>query len=184
MQNSFGPQPPNFGGWQGNGWRRTGCTPTDVNAASRQKTVVEACVPLSTEGTIANCTENMRDIYDYITPAVWGIPDINTLKSKFESFASSRGVSLTGYKSSNGWNKTTVIQYISGGLNANSPVLLLTWNTPISELSQHWVTITRLFKDTTGANLMTTSNWGSMKTYNFDTWFDAGSIYQGVIYFK
>ena len=31
---------------------------------------------------------------------------------------------------------------------------------------------------------MTTSNWGSMKTYNFDTWFDAGSIYQGVIYFK
>ena len=134
--------------------------------------------------TIANCTENMRDIYDYITPAVWGIPDINTLKSKFESFASSRGVSLPGSKSSNGWNKTTVIQYISGGLNANSPVLLLTWNTPISELSQHWVTITRLFKDTTGANLMTTSNWGSMKTYNFDTWFDAGSIYQGVIYFK
>jgi hypothetical protein len=52
MQNSFGPQPPNFGGWQGNGWRRTGCTPTDVNAASRQKTVVEACVPLSTEGII------------------------------------------------------------------------------------------------------------------------------------
>ena len=54
MQNSFGPQPPNFGGWQGNGWRRTGCTPTDVNAASRQKTVVEACVPLSTEGIIMN----------------------------------------------------------------------------------------------------------------------------------
>ena len=53
MQNSFGPQPPNFGGWQGNGWRRTGCTPTDVNAASRQKTVVEACVPLSTEGNIS-----------------------------------------------------------------------------------------------------------------------------------
>ena len=52
MQNSFGPQPPNFGGWQGNGWRRTGCTPTDVNAASRQKTVVEACVPLSTEGML------------------------------------------------------------------------------------------------------------------------------------
>ena len=35
MQNSLGPQPPNFGGWQGNGWRRTGCTPTNVNAASR-----------------------------------------------------------------------------------------------------------------------------------------------------
>jgi len=30
--------------------RRTGRTPIDVNAASRQKTVVEACVPLSTEG--------------------------------------------------------------------------------------------------------------------------------------
>ena len=49
-QNSFGPQSPYFGGWQGNGWRRTGRTPTDVNAASRQKTAVGACIPLSTEG--------------------------------------------------------------------------------------------------------------------------------------
>ena len=50
-QNSFGPQVPSFGGWQGNGMRRTGRTPIDVNAASRQKTVLGACVPLSTEGT-------------------------------------------------------------------------------------------------------------------------------------
>ena len=49
-QNSFGPQVPYFGGWQGNGMRRTGRTPIDVNAASRQKTVLGACVPLSTEG--------------------------------------------------------------------------------------------------------------------------------------
>ena len=31
--------------------QRTGRTPIDVNAASRQKTVLGACVPLSTEGT-------------------------------------------------------------------------------------------------------------------------------------
>ena len=49
-QNSFGPQVPYFGGWQGNGMRRTGRTPIDVNAASRQKTALGACVPLSTEG--------------------------------------------------------------------------------------------------------------------------------------
>ena len=36
-QNSFGPQVPYFGGWQGNGMRRTGRTPIDVNAASRKK---------------------------------------------------------------------------------------------------------------------------------------------------
>ena len=50
-QNSFGPQVPYFGGWQGNGMRRTGRTPIDVNAASRQKTVLGASVPLFTEGT-------------------------------------------------------------------------------------------------------------------------------------
>ena len=49
-QNSFGPQVPDFGGWQGNGMRRTGRTPIDVNAASRQKTALGACIPLSTEG--------------------------------------------------------------------------------------------------------------------------------------
>ena len=55
-QNSFGPQVPYFGGWQGNGMRRTGRTPIDVNAASRQKTVLGACVPLSTEGTLIGAT--------------------------------------------------------------------------------------------------------------------------------
>ena len=50
VQNSFGPQVSSFGGWQGNGMRRTGRTPIDVNAASRQKTALGACVPLSTEG--------------------------------------------------------------------------------------------------------------------------------------
>ena len=49
-QNSFGPQVPYFGGWQGNGMRRTGRTPIDVNAASRQKTALGASVPLFTEG--------------------------------------------------------------------------------------------------------------------------------------
>ena len=52
-QNSFGPRVASFGGWQGNGMRRTGRTPIDVNAASHQKTVPGACVPLSTEGIFA-----------------------------------------------------------------------------------------------------------------------------------
>ena len=52
-QNSFGPQVPYFGGWQGNGMRRTGRTPIDVNAASRQKTVLGACVLLSAEGKVS-----------------------------------------------------------------------------------------------------------------------------------
>ena len=55
-QNSFGPQVPYFGGWQGNGMRRTGRTPIDVNAASRQKTVLGASVPLFTEGILAPIT--------------------------------------------------------------------------------------------------------------------------------
>jgi len=33
--------------------RRTGRTPIDVNADSRQKTVLEACIPLYTEGILS-----------------------------------------------------------------------------------------------------------------------------------
>ena len=46
--------------------RRTGRTPIDVNADSRQKTVLEACIPLYTEGIIyfiLTCAGNAIHIF-------------------------------------------------------------------------------------------------------------------------
>ncbi len=37
---------------QGDGMRRTGRTPIDVNAANLQKMALGACIPLSTEGIL------------------------------------------------------------------------------------------------------------------------------------
>ena len=70
-----------------------------------------------------NFRTHMKEVYDYLTLAVWGIPTINIMKTRVESFAQSRGVSLKGVLSSSIWTITNVASYIKTGLNANSPVL-------------------------------------------------------------
>lgn len=135
------------------------------------------------ELTKYNYTNNMRDIYDYISPAIWGIPTIGNLKNGMESFARSRGVPLTGYISEDKWNKSNALSYIGQGLSSDSPVLMLTWNSSVPDLQNHWVTITKSYYFNTN-NYIATSNWGAKAVYNFDTWFDGGSLYQGIIYFK
>ena len=70
-QNSFRPQVLSFGSWQGNGMRRTGRTPIDVNAASCQKTALGACIPLFTEGIQTgwnHTVECMIRYYERIRP--------------------------------------------------------------------------------------------------------------------
>lgn len=62
-QNSFGPQVPGFGGWQGNGMRRTERTPIEVNAANRQKMALGACIPLYAEGRICRCQNSRRECF-------------------------------------------------------------------------------------------------------------------------
>lgn len=62
-----GPLVSSFDGWCGNGMRRAGYTLTDVNAASRQKTAPEACVPLSAKDT----NEYYHIVYNLIVVIVW-----------------------------------------------------------------------------------------------------------------
>lgn len=133
--------------------------------------------------TKANFSSFQRDVYDYISPAVWGVPTLDTMISRVESFASAKGVSLKATKSSASWTETNVRNYVAGGLNKQSPVLLLTWNSPIPDLSMHWITVTRLYDSGSGTK-MVTSNWAEMQTYDFSTWVNGSSVYKGVIYFE
>lgn len=133
--------------------------------------------------TKTNFSSFQKDVYGSISPAVWGVPNLDTMITRVESFATAKGVSLKATKSSSSWTETNVRKYIGGGLNKNSPVLLLTWNSPIPDLSMHWITITRLYDSGSGTK-MVTSNWASKETYDFSTWVNGSSIYKGVIYFE
>ena len=124
-----------------------------------------------------------RDVYDYLSPAIWGVPTLDALIDGVEDYATDQGVDLTATRSSASWTETNVRSYIAGGLNKESPVLLLTWNSPIADLSMHWVTITRIYDGGSGVKLVT-SNWAEKQTYDFSTWVNGSSLYKGVIYFE
>lgn len=124
-----------------------------------------------------------KDVYDYLSPAVWGIPNLTIMIDRVESFASAQGVNLSATRNSGTWNETNVRNYIAGGLNKESPVLLLTWNSPIADLVAHWVTVTRIYDAGMGTKIIT-SNWAEKETYDFSTWVNGSSMYKGVIYFE
>jgi hypothetical protein len=133
--------------------------------------------------TEAAFTENMYDIYGYLSPAIWGMPDLSTMRSRFVDFAQSRKVSLFPVIDDSPWTIVNVSNYIMDGLNYGCPVLMVTWNSDIEDLEYHWVTITKYYTSS-GTRYVTTSNWGRRRVYNLDIWFSSGSIYQGVQYFK
>lgn len=124
-----------------------------------------------------------KDVYEYLSPAIWGIPTLDTMIDRVEEFASAQGVSLSATRSSDSWTEANVRDYIADGLNGESPVLLLTWNSPIEDLTMHWVTITRIYNAGAGTKIIT-SNWAEKQTYDFATWVNGSSIYKGVIYFE
>lgn len=124
-----------------------------------------------------------KSVYNRILPAIWGVPTVNTLTSRVQKFALERGVSLKVVKYNKVWTEANVKAFIATGLNKNSPVLLLTWNSVIPDLKLHWVTVTHLYETETGTK-MVTSNWGNMQTYDFNTWVNGSSFYRGVVYFE
>ena len=124
-----------------------------------------------------------RQIYDHsLSPAVYGIPGSSSMTRKVESWASYRNVSLIGRPFKGAWSVTNVRNHIIAGLNAERPVLLQTWNSPIPNLSWHWVTVTRIYKD--GTDKILTSNWGGKAVYDFEIWCNGPGLYKSVLYFE
>lgn len=112
-----------------------------------------------------------RDVYDYLDPTIFGIPTAAHMQSGILSYAQSRNVTLTPitFSTTTAWTFDNVLNYVMLGLNAESPVLLLTFNSPIAELELHWVTLTQIYADNV-ATYMVTSNWGERAVYDFYTW--------------
>jgi hypothetical protein len=178
---------PNYYGFVSQFWADRSCGVTAAANAAYHMSVYKSGM-----GNLYNRTSlsryqftlHMYDVYEYISPAIYGIPDINTMASRFKAFASSRNVNLNGVFWNVPWNIVNVSNYIKSGLSINSPVLLVTWNTSIPDLAYHWVTITRYHRTDAGDRYFTASNWASRRVYNLDVWVNESGLYRGVIYFN
>jgi hypothetical protein len=127
-------------------------------------------------------SQHQNDVFEYVTPAAWGVPTVDALADRVVKFAQSRGVKLTPRIQDKPWKIENVRPYMTSALNLNKPVLLLTWNSPIKDLGMHWITVTAYFKD--GTEKILTSNWGAKTIYDFTTWFEGKSLYKGLVYFE
>lgn len=123
-----------------------------------------------------------REIYDYFTPLIFGVPTIGKLIKVIEKYSRKKGKALKGVRPPTVWSVDNVKDYIITGLMNDSPVLILTWKSQTPQLAMHWVTITCLFEDGKDT-MMVTSNWGEKRTYDFNKWVNAPNFYKGVVYF-
>lgn len=133
--------------------------------------------------TKENFTQVMTDVLKHLKPTPAGIINLGMLTRGFQNYAKEKGVVLNGNASHWKWTKSNVEQYIRSGLHYQSPVLLLTWNSRISELKNHWVIVTGMNRDETGKITITTSNWGYKREYSLDEWVKHFSLYRGLYYF-
>lgn len=129
-------------------------------------------------------TKHIYDLYKFINPAFYGVPTINNMVRGLVKFGESRAIRFEPIYFKRKWSLENIINYIESGLRENNPVLLLTWNTPLRDLRNHWVTITGLIRTRDGKCYMVTSNWGRMEIYSLDDWLNHSSLYKGLIYFR
>ncbi|GAB6107320.1 hypothetical protein [Fusibacter bizertensis] len=175
-------------GYMSEFWAARSCGPTAVaNAAyhmSKNKPGMNNLYSMS--GISQNEFRTfMNTVYGYVTPGIFGITTISSIADKFEAYASSRNVTLSRVISSTSWNISNISYYIKQGLSINSPVLMITWNTPNSEIDFHWVTITGYYYNTlSNDRTVTVANNGVKQIHDLQAWYDDGSFYQGLIYFN
>ncbi|MBQ6934337.1 MAG: hypothetical protein IJN37_08145 [Clostridia bacterium] len=135
--------------------------------------------------TKASFSAYQKELYDLsFTPDLGiGIPWLTALNTNAQVWATSRNVSLAGNMSSSGWTYSQYLTHVVQGLRQERPVLLLTWGSPIEDLEDHWVTITRIYNDGNGTKIVT-SNWHNKEIYDFDLWCASSSGNKGTLYFE
>lgn len=122
-------------------------------------------------------------IYKFIRPRIYGIPTVYIMDKGLKKFAKSVNLEMKSYKLINPSNKLETIQFIKKAMVSNRPVMMITWNTKVENLKNHWVTITGYYKNVLGENFVVTSNWASKEVFSLNKWLDNKSFYKALLYF-
>lgn len=126
----------------------------------------------------------MKEVFHYIKPTIIGIPTTSKMERGLKVFAKSKQIVLESRSLNMSKDIDATIRFIKQGLKMNSPVLMVTWNSKISNLKYHWVTITGYIKSVDGQNHIITSNWGEKEVFSLDNLMKDNSLYRGLIYFN
>lgn len=133
--------------------------------------------------TDAEYSQLMLHIYDYIKPSIWGIPTVGKLAKGLRRFSSRNGFEVTVHKYRDGWDDDKVWSYLRKAIMEDFPVLMITWNTKIRNLKNHWVTVTGLVRTKSGKRYIITSNWGRRELFDLGQWVNEFSLNKGLVYF-
>lgn len=123
----------------------------------------------------------LEELYRRIPPRPWGIPFFRTLRRKFITFAGELGLDLDYVPFRGSFTEGEVGEFLKKALGEDHPVLLLTWNHPMKDFHNHWVTITG-YDDATAT--LTVSNWGRRREYSLREYLKGTGMYRGMGYFK
>lgn len=126
--------------------------------------------------------ENTMLIYKFIRPRLYGIPTVGVMKRGLKKFGKSINGEIKTYELINPSNTIETINFISKGIANNNPIMMITWNTKIKNLNNHWVTITGYYKTISGEHFVVTSNWGRKESFSIDKWLEHKSFYKGLFY--
>ncbi|NMB09788.1 MAG: hypothetical protein GX982_03745 [Tissierellia bacterium] len=124
------------------------------------------------------------ELQQYIKATPLGVFTIWQMNRGIKKFSKTKGIRLLPMKNIWKWTVENSYQYIKSGLIYGSPVLMLTWNSKIKSLANHWVSITGIKKYENGEIYIKVSNRGRVEEYNFKDWFYTPSLYKGLIYYQ
>lgn len=188
------PPDPSYGGnqmwWPDNSDKENrGCGPVSAAnitqyLASKNSTKYGKLYPY-TSTSYTNFMQHMDAMYTLINPGWLGEPSLSDYKSKVLSYASSKGVALTGVTKDNSGDRDVYATFVKAGLNLDTPVACLNMQLSGYEYGPHWMTISKYFRDSVDNRWIAVSTWGERRSVNFDTWQYSTSQYGGGMeYFK
>lgn len=122
----------------------------------------------------------LEDLFKIIKPKPWGIRNLKVLSKKVDIFLENNNVDVEVESLRVKNNKKEAVEFIKDSIKCDRPVGMITWNSKINNLYNHWVMITGIYKKDDDYFIVT-SNWGYKKVYNLSFWLNDRSFYKGLI---
>lgn len=137
-----------------------------------------------TSTSYTNFMQHMDVMYTLIA-GLLGEPSLSDYRNKILSYATSKGVTLTGVTKDNSGDRDVYATFVKAGLSLDTPVVCLNMQLLGYEYGPHWMTISKYFRDSVDNRWIAVSTWGERESVNFDTWQYSTSQYGGGMeYFK
>jgi hypothetical protein len=190
--NGAGNEPASFGcnqSWYRESFQQmAGCGPcaaTNLIQYSSQQQILNTPNML-----LPDFIEMMHQVWSYVTPGLMGVHKAQQLANGINRFAAEHHLPIRTVRLDipiwhiNRPSQEKIIQFISDGLNEDSPVAFLNLsNGKLIDLeSWHWVTITELYRNSQGHYFVDIANYGIMTRIDLTSWLNSTLLGGGFVF--